>query len=306
MASFDSTGFFRMFLPARLYLGMRLAAITFATISCRNSADDAERNAAPLTPVMVATVVVSDSVITDSTVRASVWRGRALLSAPRESLPEHAGNGLRCVSCHLDNGTRTNSMTWIGVYARFPQYRSRSATVIRLEDRVNDCLMRSLDGRALDYESRDMRDIVAYMAFLSQGVPVGAEVRGQGLPRLDPLKGDTTNGALVLKNTCTACHGQNGEGTVQAPPLWGPESYNIGAGMARVRTAASFIRHNMPFDNPGTLTDQEAFDVATYINTRPRPDFAGKERDWPRGDPPPDVAYATDAAAKRDSVKNRE
>ncbi|MFN2400176.1 MAG: c-type cytochrome [Gemmatimonadaceae bacterium] len=287
-----------MAFQSRLCLGLRLAALTLAGVSCRDSAADAERNAAPLTPVMVATAAVSDSVITDSTVRASVRRGRALVSAPRESLPEHAGNSLRCVSCHLDNGRRTNAMTWIGVYARFPQYRSRSGTVIRLEDRINDCIMRSLDGRALSYDSRDMRDIVAYMAFLSQGVPVGAEVRGQGLPRLDPLVGDTTKGLTVFRNTCSACHGQNGEGTVEAPPLWGPESYNIGAGMARVRTAASFIRHNMPFDNPGTLTDQEAFDVATYINTRPRPDFAGKERDWPRGDPPPDVAYKTDSAVK--------
>ena len=95
------------------------------------------------------------------------------------------------------------------------------------------------------------------------------------------------------------CHGADGQGTTVAPPLWGPHSYNIGAGMARIRTAAAFVRVAMPFDKPGTLTPQEAFDVATFINTRPRPDFARKAGDWPKGDAPPDVAYPTTAAAKK-------
>jgi thiosulfate dehydrogenase len=80
------------------------------------------------------------------------------------------------------------------------------------------------------------------------------------------------------------------------PPLWGPDSYTIGAGMARLRTAASFIRYNMPFDTPGILTDQQAFDVAAYVVSQSRPDFGPKALDWPNGDPPPDVAYPTNAA----------
>jgi thiosulfate dehydrogenase len=83
------------------------------------------------------------------------------------------------------------------------------------------------------------------------------------------------------------------------PPLWGPRSYNIGAGMARLRTAAAFIREQMPYDRAVTLTDQEAFDVAAYINAQPRPDFRGKENDWPNGDPPPDAAYQTRAASTK-------
>jgi thiosulfate dehydrogenase len=79
--------------------------------------------------------------------------------------------------------------------------------------------------------------------------------------------------------------------TLHAPPLWGPHSYNIGAGMARIRTAAAFVHQLMPRDKPRTLTPQEAFDVATYIDSRPRPDYPGKERDWPNGGAPPDVAY---------------
>jgi len=147
-----------------------------------------------------------------------------------------------------------------------------------------------------------MRDIVAYMAFLSRGVPVGGNVEGQGLPKMKPLAGDTSRGATLFATRCATCHGVSGGGTPAGPPVWGSRSYNIGAGMARVRTAASFIRYNMPLDHPGTLTDQDAFDVATYVDTRPRPDFPGKEKDWPRGDAPPDLNYPT-LAAKRAPAK---
>ena len=90
-------------------------------------------------------------------------------------------------------------------------------------------------------------------------------------------------------------------GTAVGPPLWGRQSYNVGAGMTRVRTAAAFIRENMPFDQPGTLTDQQAFDVAAYVNGHPRPDFPDKIHDWPNGDAPPDVAYPTQAARRKTS-----
>jgi thiosulfate dehydrogenase len=235
--------------------------------------------------------VPDESEIRDSVVLASVRRGKALLAFTRDSLPQHVGNRLQCVSCHPDNGTRKNVMPWVGVYARFPQYRSRAAGVQLIEDRINDCFKRSMNGTPLVPESRDMRDIVSYLAFLSSGYPVFAEVEGQSFPRVPPLDGDTTRGAATFAAKCSVCHGVDGAGTDVFPALWGPGSYNIGAGMARVRTAAAFIKVAMPQTAPGTLTDQEAYDLAAYINSRPRPDFPGKELDWPNGDPPPDVAY---------------
>jgi thiosulfate dehydrogenase len=247
--------------------------------------------------------VPKESEITDSVTLASVRRGRALLRFTRESLPAHAGNDLQCVSCHADDGLRPNALAWVGVYARYPQYRSRSGQVEQLTFRINDCFKRSLNGKAIAPEGRDMRDIVAYLAYLSNGVPVGAKVQGQGVPALQPLTPDTASGARIFASTCSKCHGVNGEGSVAAPPVWGPRSYNIGAGMARLRTAAGFIREVMPFDNPGSLTPQQAFDVAAYIGSRPRPDYKGKELDWPYGDPPPDVAYPTAAAAARAAQK---
>ena len=238
-------------------------------------------------------------------VLASLRRGRALLRATRDSLPSHAGNSLACVSCHAKDGTQKHAMTLVGVYSRFPQYRARSGRVEVIEDRVNDCFERSLNGRALDAVSSDMRDIVSYLAFLSRGVPAGAPVEGQGVPALEPLRGDTARGAAVYASTCVACHGPDGAGTNAAPPLWGPQSFNIGAGMARLRTAAAFIRSAMPQSNPGSLTPQQAFDVAAFIISRPRPDFARKELDWPHGDAPPDAAYPTRAARKTQSFRTK-
>ena len=165
----------------------------------------------------------------------------------------------------------------------------------RLEDRINDCFVRSLNGSALAFEDPAMRDIVAYLAFVSRGVSVGDP--GARAPS-GSTAGDTTAGAEVFQRQCARCHGPDGAGMPPYPPLWGGKSFTIGAGMARVRTAAAFIRHNMPGDRAVILNDVDALNVAAYVTSRPRPDFAGKEHDWPLGDAPPDAPYVT-AAAKR-------
>jgi thiosulfate dehydrogenase len=224
-------------------------------------------------------------------------RGRAMLAATRDSLPAHVGNALRCTSCHLDDGRRADALPWVGVLARFPQYRARNAQVNQIEDRVNDCLERSMAGRALPHDSDAMRAIVAYFAYLSRGVPTGTRLEGQGAPPLAAApSGEREDGALVYARTCARCHGAQGEGTPQAPPLWGDGSYSIGAGMGRPRTAAAFIRANMPHDQPPgtiTLSEAEALAVATYINAQARPDFARRAGDWPFGGAPADVPYDT-------------
>jgi thiosulfate dehydrogenase len=238
----------------------------------------------------------------------SIRRGRAILAATKESLPDRVGNDLRCVSCHLDGGTRPDASPWIGVYSRFPQYRSRNGRVNVIEDRINDCFERSMNGKALARGSDDMNAIVAYFAFLSRGVAPPGDVPGQGFKKVNPLKPDTANGRVVFAAQCARCHGADGQGLPNPdpealprryPPVWGPRSFNIGAGMARLNTAAAFIRAAMPFDRPGSLSDQNAFDVAGLIIARPRPDFRGKENDWPLGDPPTDVAYPTRATKRK-------
>jgi len=284
----------------------RTAAISivlmFVTASCRDEPQKtassgagyhAAQTQAPMPPSALPFHVPAESEITDTVTLASIRRGRAIIHSTRDSLPHNAGSALTCANCHMADGTVANAMPLVGAYTRFPQYRARSGHVDLIEDRINDCFKRSLNGKALAPESRDMRDMVTYIAFLSRGYPPGSELKGQGVPKLDPLKGDTARGRQIFATTCVACHGADGNGSAVAPPLWGARSYNIGAGMARIRSAAAFIHQLMPRDRPGTLTPQQAFDVATYINSRPRPDFPGKERDWPHGGTPPDVAYTT-------------
>jgi thiosulfate dehydrogenase len=131
-----------------------------------------------------------------------------------------------------------------------------------------------------------MMDILAYIWFISKDVPVGVKLKGaEGLLALaDTAVGDSARGKEVFTKKCQLCHGENGEGVVPpAPALWGPKSYSIGASMAREERAASFIKHNMPFNEPGSLSTQEAYDVSRYINSHPRPDSPGKERDFPTG-----------------------
>ena len=235
-----------------------------------------------------------DSVIPNDELGASIRRGLALFTHTTDSLPRHARGALQCSSCHIDAGRRRDAASLAGVYARFPKYMDRSDAVIPLEDRINYCFTRSLAGSRLPTDSREMQDIVAYLAFISTGVATGAHVTGEGMPKMPKLTGDSARGAALFAITCIACHGPQGQGNPPAiPALWGPRSYSIGASMAREERAASFIRHFMPQSNRGSLTDQQAYDLSAYINSHERPDSPGKGSDWPAGGAPSDVPYDT-------------
>ncbi len=235
-----------------------------------------------------------DSAIPNDELGAAIRRGLALVTRTTDSLPAYAPGNIQCANCHVDAGRRRDAAALIGVTARFPKYMDRTGAVITIEDRVNYCFTRSLAGNRLPSDSREMQDIVAYLAFISTGVPQGAHVVGEGIPKMPPLRGDTIRGARVFAATCAVCHGPQGQGNPPLfPALWGPKSYSIGASMAREERAAAFIRRFMPQNNTGSLTDQQAYDVAAFVNAQPRPDSPGKERDWPRGGTPADVPYAT-------------
>lgn len=275
---------------ARSLAGMALAALALAGCRTRPIPD---ADGAPDRVKLLA-----DTSFPATPFGLSARRGFALMAHTPDSMPQYAHSALRCMSCHLDDGARKNGLMLVGVAARFPQYRSRSGHVDLLADRVNDCFLRSLNGKPLPPQSAELRDIISYLTWISRGVGFFDSLPGQGLAKLPVLSGDTARGGALFQSICARCHGTDGSGGVfvgPVPPLWGDRSFNIGAGMARVRTFAAFIRANMPFDKPGSLTDQQAFDLAAFVTSRPRPDLAGKERDWPNGDPPPDVAYPTAA-----------
>lgn len=236
----------------------------------------------------------ADSTIPDDELGKSIRRGLALIRNTTDSLPTYAPGNIQCASCHLDGGRTRDAASLAGAYARFPKYMDRSGAVIPLEDRINYCFTRSLAGTRLPPNSREMQDIMAYLAFISSGVPVGSHVKGEGMPKMPPLRGDSARGAALFASTCVACHGVEGNGNRPLiPALWGEGSYSIGASMAREERAAAFIRHFMPKSNPGSLTDQQAYDLSAYINSHPRPDSPGKENDWPLGGAAADVPYNT-------------
>ena len=204
----------------------------------------------------------------------------------------YVGNALNCTNCHLDAGLNPNTASFVGISVLYPEYHARAGRKISLADRINECFERNLNGKALPDESMKLSAIVSYIEWLSQNVPRGSTVPWRGIPRLTQARQpDSANGKNVFAKKCVFCHGTAGQGTIAAPPVWGPKSYNVGADMAQVGVAASFIKANMPRGWGWTVTDDEAFDVAAYINSQPRPDFAGKADDWKKGAKPLDVPY---------------
>jgi thiosulfate dehydrogenase len=227
---------------------------------------------------------------------AAIKQGKLLLTETHQRLPNNVGNGLNCTSCHLAGGATPNASPWVGIWGAFPEYRSRSGKLISLQERVNDCFERSMNGKPLPFASADMNNILAYMQWLSTGVPTGVNVKGRGFGPLDQkLKPDAGHGKDVYAAKCASCHGaegqgvKNGTGGYAFPPVWGKDSFNDGAGMARTYTAAAFVKHNMPLGQGGSLSDQEALDVSEFFTRQPRPVYPGKAKDWPKGDKPKDA-----------------
>ncbi len=208
----------------------------------------------------------------------------------------YTGNNLSCSTCHLDAGTRKFGNGFVGTFANYPQYRGREDDIQSIEDRINGCMERSMAGKPMPVDGPEMRAMVAYFKFMSSGVPVGTQVAGTGLPKIAIIDrpADPVRGKEVYTQYCASCHGAEGQGVRVGkagdaqgyvfPPLWGPDSYNNGAGMARVIMAARFIKYNMPkgvtHETP-ILDDEQAFDVAAYINSHTRPVKANLEADFP-------------------------
>jgi len=201
-------------------------------------------------------------------------------------------NGMNCQNCHLDAGTRPWGNNYSAVFSTYPKFRDRSGSVESIYKRINDCIQRSLDGQPLDTTSREMQAIYAYIKWLGRDVPKGARPPGVGISDIpcSDRAADTLKGGQVYTTKCARCHGPQGAGMPYPdschyiyPPLWGPNSYNTGAGLFRLSRLAGYVKDNMPYGsdhNAPQLTDAEAWDVAAYINSRPRPQKTFPA-DWP-------------------------
>lgn len=213
-------------------------------------------------------------------------------------------NGMNCQNCHLNAGTKQWGNNYSAVASTYPKFRERSGTEENSYKRVNDCFQRSLNGFALDTDSHEMQAIVAYINWVGKEVPKGVVPKGSGIktPAFMQRAADPGRGENIYAQHCRRCHGPEGEGVSNAdgsgylyPPLWGKHSYTTAAGLYRLTRLAGYVRENMPFDASATirrLTDEEAWDVAAFINAQPRPvkvfkedwpDIAGKPVDYPFG-----------------------
>jgi thiosulfate dehydrogenase len=234
------------------------------------------------------------------------WGYRIFADTPREA-PRLTGGKVSCINCHLNAGQRDRALPLVGVAGMFPEYNNRAARLISLPDRIVDCFLRSENGTAHDAgqhpttASKEVLAVAAYVTWLSRGYAVGANPawRNKNVIPADKLipidKVDAGKGEALYAERCTSCHGADGQGVQigdkKAGPLWGPDSWNDGAGAGRVYTLAGIVRYTMPYLNPGSLTDEEAQEVAAYINSKPRPKYPFKERDYVGTKIPADAVY---------------
>jgi len=203
-------------------------------------------------------------------------------------------NGMNCQNCHLEAGAKSFAGSFSAVASTYPRYRERSGRVESIEFRINDCMQRSLNGQTIDSLCKEMRAMVAYIKWIGKDVPKEKKPAGAGLEDLALMDraADPGKGKQVFVAKCQSCHGENGQGLINHdssfylyPPLWGPNSYNVGAGLFRLTRIASFVKNSMPFGttshNSPQLTNEEAWDVAAFVISQPRPEKQFSY-DWPK------------------------
>ena len=209
---------------------------------------------------------------------AFIAYGKRLMVETTTLMPSNVGGSLACASCHIDAGSGKLGFSLRGTYAAFPQWNARAKRYIEIQDRIVECFLYSMNGHPPSYASREMIAITAYIASLSKGIPVGTRsTRPEDGAAAGAKPGDRGRGGALFAQRCAMCHNANGQGTAAAPPLWGPKSFNTGAGLHRQDTLADFVRINMPLGfPPRTLSAQQAHDVAAFILGHPRPRFHGR------------------------------
>jgi thiosulfate dehydrogenase len=238
--------------------------------------------------------------------------GKRLLAQTQELLgPDVADPKLRyinsrlsCGSCHLGTGAEAGTLSLPDAVLHYPRFAARVGATATIEDRINECMQRSMNGRPLPKNSPQMIAMAAYIRSLQDQQAAGAatspKVKEPPAFKAPKRAADLEAGKKILEKKCAACHQADGSGLLAEanpihgyvfPPLWGPDSFNTGAGMHRVLTAAKFIKARMPLGRPD-LTDDEAFDVAGYVNSQPRPEMAHLELDYPdKRTKPVDTGY---------------
>ncbi|HSU29394.1 MAG TPA: c-type cytochrome [Chitinophagaceae bacterium] len=218
-------------------------------------------------------------------------------------------NGMNCQNCHVESGTRAFGNALAIAAKTYPKFRPRSGKIESLEFRINECMERSLNGQALDSQSKEMKAMKAYLLWIGKGLKPGMTLAGFTTIELPYLTraADQVAGKQIFETQCVRCHGFDGSGLMLPdssgylyPPLWGLGSYNTSAGLYRISRLAAFIKYNMPFNpvqTPPQLSDEDAWDLAAYISSQPRPEKKFSY-DWPKLETkPPDFPFGPYADA---------
>ncbi len=219
-----------------------------------------------------------DSAIPDNEFGKQVKLGQRIFNNTGQEAPKFVGNSLSCANCHIDAGRLADSAPLWAAYVAYPAYRRKTGRVTTFSERLQGCFVYSMNGKAPPAGDEVLVALESYAFFLAKGAPVGTSLPGRGYPAPDdpPLAMDFARGELVFQQKCVLCHGADGQGqssqgAVVFPPLWGPQSFNWGAGMGVTKNAAAFIKGNMPLSQGNTLTDQQAWDVAMFMDSHERP-----------------------------------
>jgi thiosulfate dehydrogenase len=250
---------------------------------------------------------LTDPSLDDSRLSKDIrWGFKLFTNTPVEAR-QFTPSKMSCANCHLNAGQRERSLPLVAIAGMFPEYNRRSGRLYSLNDRIVDCFWRSENATARPVEllpsptSKEVLAIAAYITWLARGASIGKSPawRGQNTiaaSALIPVATlDRQKGEAIFAERCTSCHGLDGQGVAvgdkKPGPLWGDDSWNDGAGAARVYTLAGIIRYAMPYLNPGSLSDEDAQQVAAFINGKPRPAFPNKQTDYLTEKLPPDSVY---------------
>lgn len=203
-----------------------------------------------------------------------IRRGKLIFDETPKYASAYVGNRLACSDCHIQSGTMPHAAPMIDMSNMFPMFNKRAGRVISMQERFQECFTRSENGHPLPENGGEMRALTAYVDSLSRDGVKGKAFKGRGFVKLSDLTGNPVRGGTLYASQCAGCHGADGAGVPPViPAVWGRDSYNDGAGMNDPKKMAAFLAHNMPQNHPGTLTPQDAFDVASFVHTMPRPKF---------------------------------
>lgn len=200
--------------------------------------------------------------------------GKLIFDETPKYASAYVGNRLACSDCHIQSGTAAHAAPMIDMANIFPMFNKRANRIISMQERFQECFTRSENGRPLPEDSKEMKALTAYVDWLSREGAKGKAYEGRGFVKVADLKGEPIRGKSLYATQCSGCHGTDGAGVPPVlPPVWGPDSFNDGAGMNNPKKMAAFLVHNMPQNHPGILTAQDAYDVAYFVHSMPRPKF---------------------------------